>query len=363
LNAYQTTIKEFFVKPKPSLSKYIAEPLVYFGSPPLKEHSYKQADRKDIASKLGFKREHGPSNSIIPTKWICLTTHKGLSQTMFVVPMQKQQTFIQIKRRGKPLLEKLSPGEFSTYDNGWKAYTMAVGVLVIDEFHIVKNEKTQLWSTVRIMVEQSYCATTLCIMSGTPHMRGIQDLVAPINIWRDTWSGIIQQKDRFKDWPRASTTTITSMLAATDPAIIAKDKAAYNSFVAAAVNRQNISVKWSNLESAIEKWADALKPIYGRLLTTSKINGRVINPLPTLHLKPESIPIKRLKDKDRLNRIRTWIAKQKEKDQISPLNMSDVIDHLRDMMPITVYPFLVELRFNQDGRLFPKGWTWDHIIK
>ena len=85
LNTYQIIIKEFFVKPKLSLSKYIVELLVYFGSLPLKEYSYKQVDRKDIASKLGFKREYSLSNSIIPIKQIYLTIYKGLLQIIFIV--------------------------------------------------------------------------------------------------------------------------------------------------------------------------------------------------------------------------------------------------------------------------------------
>jgi hypothetical protein len=80
---------------------------------------------------------------------------------------------VYVKKTVNRRLVQVPTSKYKPADPKWEQHTIAIGVLIFDEFYLNKKLDGELWTKARLIMEKSWCRTTFGVISGTPHSGGI----------------------------------------------------------------------------------------------------------------------------------------------------------------------------------------------
>jgi hypothetical protein len=200
INSYQETLNDLFRDSTLAGTDDFVLPVVFLANvPSFKNMVNNHPSKLPIVNTLGFRRGKEPDMDF--TRYLCIFTHQSFPNGRLVDATLRKVPRTKRVKVGKRWQDQT----IMDVDRAMEIYTLAMGVIAVDEFHLNRKQTGVLWQFIDKIVAKSSCRTTLMVMSGTPADGGIADLVCPISIWRKTWGSIVaawNYKAEFESWKR-----------------------------------------------------------------------------------------------------------------------------------------------------------------
>lgn len=348
---FPSTIKDYldtyikFFQPKKDIGaklfRYQIEPLVFYGSVQKGYTGHFAQSHADVVRRFQVAISEDPAEDLDWTRYFCITTHSCLSDRFYKDMGLNNENI-----------------------------TTLCGLIVIDEFHRNKRSSNKLWMYVKRIRSDSKYLPAVAVLSGTPHLNGLEDLSAIIAEWNEIWDEIKADDTPGAEWSDSQKSAVEKISAICSGAQIVDIRTEVKEFTALLKKNKQRALSMDQVAEVRrhhQEWNTAIHQIYRRHTIKSKIFGRLICPLPPLlpadpevkvPICPEAAPMIKAIERgidNAVERFKNLSMSERRKPQV----MMQFTSSIHAKRPMAVFPYLHSM---SEKGLFSNGWSWPQIF-